>query len=697
MMLKKHTKKITSVFNQCISFCFCISQLFLVDFIFASPPISLPTCSGSPIISCGTNLNRNTDLDSCSAVVNFVSPIGTSPCDGICSATNTTAIHIPDTTVVSSIININSFVAGSTLGGQVSLQSICLDISHAFVGQLNAALVSPSGNGVALFEKPGLGNNGCNGDSLSVCLIPGTGYGLNDTTACGNYPAYSGSYTGSDDLNFLNNGSSANGVWTLYIYDDSVGVEGTLVQWSLHFTTNTITTQTAGLPSGSVFPVGTTTNGFTALDGFGNSSTCSFNIVVTDTQRPKITCVNDTFSSTPTLCGKTGAVFTIPTTSDNCEIASAINNAPAFFPVGNSIVTWTITDIHGNTVSCFETVTVSDIENPMITCPGDVSVNASAGICSVPSVSLGLATASDNCGIDSITNNAPSIFTLGATTILWLVTDVNGNSATCNQTVTVIDNQAPTVSCSANITVNVAANSCGASVVLSNPTYADNCGVASVSNDAPATYFGGTTTVVWTVTDVNGNSSTCNQTVTVTDNIQPLITCPGNISGNTDAGQCTASNVVLGTASVSDNCGVQSLINNAPTIFNSGISTVIWTVTDVHSNSTSCAQTVTVIDNQAPTVSCSANVTVNVAANSCGASVVLSNPTSADNCGVASVLNNAPATYTGGITTVVWTVTDVNGNTSSCNQTVTITDNIQPLITCPGNISGNTDIGQCTA
>jgi hypothetical protein len=41
-------------------------------------------------------------------------------------------------------------------------------------------------------------------------------------------------------------------------------------------------TQTAGLPSGSTFPVGTTTNTFEAEDGSGNISTCSFDVTVLD-------------------------------------------------------------------------------------------------------------------------------------------------------------------------------------------------------------------------------------------------------------------------------------------------------------------------------------------------------------------------------------------------------------------------------
>ncbi|MDF1673112.1 MAG: HYR domain-containing protein, partial [Vicingaceae bacterium] len=49
------------------------------------------------------------------------------------------------------------------------------------------------------------------------------------------------------------------------------------------------TTQTAGLASGSAFPVGTTTNTFSYTNGSG-TSTCSFTVTVVDAENPTITC-----------------------------------------------------------------------------------------------------------------------------------------------------------------------------------------------------------------------------------------------------------------------------------------------------------------------------------------------------------------------------------------------------------------------
>jgi hypothetical protein len=51
--------------------------------------------------------------------------------------------------------------------------------------------------------------------------------------------------------------------------------------------------------------------------------------------------------------------------------------------------------------------------------------------------------------------------------------------------------------------------------------------VASVTNDAPAAFPIGVTTVTWTVTDNSGNTATCTQNVTVTDNVNPYDQLPG--------------------------------------------------------------------------------------------------------------------------------------------------------------------------
>src|SRR5690606_41776241 len=51
------------------------------------------------------------------------------------------------------------------------------------------------------------------------------------------------------------------------------------------------------------------------------------------------------------------------------------------FPIGTTIVTYTITDAAGLTNSCSFNVTVNDTENPTIACPGNITVSNDNGNC----------------------------------------------------------------------------------------------------------------------------------------------------------------------------------------------------------------------------------------------------------------------------------------------------------------------------
>src|SRR5690606_40578937 len=74
----------------------------------------------------------------------------------------------------------------------------------------------------------------------------------------------------------------------------------------------------------------------------------------------------------------------------------------------------------------------------------------------------------------------------------------------------------------------------------------EHSGVASVINavdgtsDASDTYPVGTTTVIWSVTDIHGNSTQCSFEVTISDDEAPSIACTADIGQTADAGACGA-------------------------------------------------------------------------------------------------------------------------------------------------------------
>ena len=53
-------------------------------------------------------------------------------------------------------------------------------------------------------------------------------------------------------------------------------------------------------------------------------------------------------------------------------------------------------------------------------------------------VSLGSASAWDDCGVMLVTNDAPAVFDVGLTTVTWSAFDAAGNVATDTQTISVV-------------------------------------------------------------------------------------------------------------------------------------------------------------------------------------------------------------------------------------------------------------------
>jgi hypothetical protein len=185
-------------------------------------------------------------------------------------------------------------------------------------------------------------------------------------------------------------------------------------------------------------------------------------------------------------------------------------------------VTCSATDAAGNTATTSFTVTVTDMQKPTVTAPADVTVNTDPRQCSASGVALGKAMASDNCGVASVTNDAPATFPLGKTTVTWTATDVHGNTNTCTQTVTVKDMEKPVFSnCPTAGPTAIATCQSGGGIgaVVTYPALSatDNCSTPTLGySQASGTVFPvGSTPVTATATDAAGNVAICSFSVTV--------------------------------------------------------------------------------------------------------------------------------------------------------------------------------------
>ena len=161
------------------------------------------------------------------------------------------------------------------------------------------------------------------------------------------------------------------------------------------------------------------------------------------------------------------------------------------------------------------TITGDSISQPIITAPNNLNIDPDPSSCVATNVDLGTPT-NVGCGELIISNNAPTVFPIGQTQVVWTLVDENGFESTDTQTVTVIFNQ-PIITAPNNLNIDPDPSSCVAeNVDLGTPTVTGGCGVATISNNAPNDYPIGQTQVVWTLVDGSGIEDTDIQTVTVT-------------------------------------------------------------------------------------------------------------------------------------------------------------------------------------
>jgi hypothetical protein len=181
---------------------------------------------------------------------------------------------------------------------------------------------------------------------------------------------------------------------------------------------------------------------------------------------------------------------------------------------------------------------IVDTLAPSITAPADIVAE-----CTGPtgtSVSLGTATASDQCDLSpAISNNAPTTFTLGTTQVLWTATDDSSHQGTDAQTVTIQDTTPPVISCNTPTSIvpsdapvtftATAADVCDASVpaqVVSYRCFATNGGGKEISKATSC------------VVQVSGDSLTIVDSGGINNVVEWLVRATDD-SGNTGTATCS--------------------------------------------------------------------------------------------------------------------------------------------------------------
>lgn len=486
---------------------------------------------------------------------------------------------------------------------------------------------------------------GCGGDNLLAEF---------DDQAVANYAAFTASCDNSGSpeisgvfhpLNNLSafNGQNLNGVWTLTVIDEVGGDAGTLNSWTLDFTSN-----------------------YLNLLGSSSSDNCSV-----------------TWNATPTTF--------------NCsDVGDQDLGTPGI--QGNPYVL-TATDPSGNTATCTGIITVVDPIAPVVSCaPITVStglVNPQTGISTPGLVTVfpgdvvtgGLYLSTSNNGSGTVGSNnfqvvVPNVMTF---TFDWEYESHDNSAADdvfgyyIGNTFTQLTSNVGSLSQSGTATVSVAA---GATFGFRAQT-ADNLGGDAeiwITDFSPF-FKGAFKASNWAQSSTNSNGK---QFFYDACGVQ-------NWSISKDGGANYLS-------SVSFNCADIAALPNPESI--------IIRATDLSGNQTTCATTVTVVDNEAPQAQCQPLL---VSLNSGGNATVLAtdvNFGSSDACCPAplvyaiskdnGVTFNPSTSFTCaniGVNNVILKVTDCATvpNSAYCQTTVTIKDQLPPAITCPANVTVNCD------
>lgn len=347
----------------------------------------------------------------------------------------------------------------------------------------------------------------------------------------------------------------------------------------------------------------------------------------------------------------------VPVTSD----------APALFPLGSTLVTYTATDSDGNVAEAFQTVMVVDTTAPVFGALPIYQKEATAPMTPVDLINPPV-TEIFSAGV-IYENDSPGSFPVGNTTVRWTATDASGNTGSGSQVVTIVDTTPPVFT---SVPAPVEAEATGplTDVALGLATATDLVGV-SVANDAPAEGFPlGETLVTWTATDPSGNSVSGSQRVTVKDTTPPMIAIPQ--AEITVEASAVNTPVDLGTVSASDLVdGLTQVANDAPAAFPLGTTVVTYTSVDNAGNTGTAVQTVHVVDTTPPVFTL-APATINQVAIGESSIPDLGTPEANDIFEV-TITNNAPASLPVGTTVITWAATDTSGNTTTVEQVVTLT------------------------
>ncbi len=427
------------------------------------------------------------------------------------------------------------------------------------------------------------------------------------------------------------------------------------------------------------------------------------NIVVAATDENGVSALNDAIA----------LFLSLATASDYLDgiLTGISHDAPAIFPLGDTQVTFSVSDNAGNIGNNTATVNVRDETPPTILLLGDESITINVG----EEYSEQGATALDNVDGD-VSNNIVitgkvDTLTLGLYNLQYNVTDVAGNIAsTVTRNVSVQDSFAPVISVPLSIEV-AATDSLG--TARSNAEIAFFLNAASaldamdgvieqINHDAAVTLPLGVNTITFSATDLSGNTGLGLATIVVSDLTAPAINLLGLSAQTLNVGEAYNEMGVTVMDNVDGDISASIVVSGSVDSSKVGLYNLTYNIKDGAGNAAQTqVRVITVQDVAAPVVTAPAAIIV-VATDANGTDAMveaitefLNGASATDDVDgfIGQVNNDAPLTFPLGVTTVVFSAQDSNGNIGFTQTSVMVTDQTAPVLFLEGEVNLLVNVG----
>ena len=421
----------------------------------------------------------------------------------------------------------------------------------------------------------------------------------------------------------------------------------------------------------------TLTRTWTSSDDCGNEVTHEQIVGVSDTTSPEFTFVPADYTAE---CDEEHPME-MATGMDVCsDFEIGVTEVVSYdCPQGYTIErAFEAVDACGNSASAMQTITIVDSTSPVIDAIEVVMIP-----CAEYDPEVGFATATDNCGVVSLTwedqqTSGGCALPIGQYVRVYTAVDECGNASTVDQVLTLVDDTAPeftfvpedyTAECIDVLTYEEAEatdNCSGVTMTISVDTMFSEC---EATFDIVRT---------WVATDNCNNAATAVQVISVVDEEGPYFTfVPEDYTA-----ECS-DDLLLEMAVAVDHCSSFEIVVQTDTLEGpcSGQYVILreFIATDACGNASETTQIIFVEDTTAPVFTF---VPEDYTAE-CSDDQPMLDAEAMDACGMVDIVLDESTDYNGCLAsytlTRVWTATDDCGNSSSASQTITIEDTTAPV------------------